>query len=114
MPELCYKTRDELGINDATAPEIVVEKLFCAAILSEGVDASARILGRFNELRTLVAIEPARKGVELYTKCAKGADYICSCVGPDKSGTFWNACSNPDDCPHKIEPNTTKPSGITK
>jgi len=46
--------RESLHITSKDSQVYIIEKLFCAAILSEGTDAASRILKHFIEMRDLL------------------------------------------------------------
>jgi hypothetical protein len=58
------EVHDTLGLDASDPPHLVVEKLFCAAVLAEGTDVAERVFRRFNEMRGALGsgIAQQRKG----------------------------------------------------
>ena len=54
MMEQLYITEDEI----LTRPEKIIEKLFLVAIMQEGTAVTARVTGKFLELRNILGIKP--------------------------------------------------------
>jgi hypothetical protein len=45
---------EQLHINDGDFKTVICEKLFCAVLLREGTETMARVLARYNEMKSIL------------------------------------------------------------
>jgi hypothetical protein len=45
---------EHLHINEGDFKTVIYEKLFCAALLREGTETVARVLARYNEMKSVL------------------------------------------------------------